>query len=186
MSGRNAPPVRSATQHHHHTIRPFSSDDSVANLTTLLHRAYRPLLDMGLRYLATHQSEEVTRARIAKRQCFVAVIGDRVVGTVSYGFPAPWPGVPWFDRPGVASVGQFAVEPELQRNGIGSSLLSHVEALARRDGAEELSLNTAEPAHHLISYYAKRGYRVVDTTDATMPNYRSVIMSKPLAAPDGY
>jgi len=87
---------------------------------------------------------------------------------------------PWFSRPGVASVGQFAVEPELQRNGIGGSLLSFVEDLARQDGVEELSLNTAEPAHHLIAYYEKRGYRVVDTTDATMPNYRSVIMSKRL------
>ena len=180
MSAFDGAQIRSALEHQNRIIRPFSPDDSIADLTALLHRAYKPLLDMGLRYLATHQSEDVTRARIAKRRCFVAVSGDRVVGTVSYGFPDPWPGVPWFSQPGVASVGQFAVEPELQRNGIGGSLLSFVEDLARQDGVEELSLNTAEPAHHLIAYYEKRGYRVVDTTDATMPNYRSVIMSKRL------
>ena len=177
MNGPDQAPVRRTLNH---TIRPFSPEDSIADLTTLLHRAYKPLLEMGLRYLATHQSEDVTRARVAKRKCFLAVSGDRVVGTVSYGFPDPWPGVSWFSRPGVASVGQFAVEPELQRNGIGGSLLSFVEDFARREGAEELSLNTAEAAHHLIAYYAKRGYRIVDTTDATMPNYRSVIMSKRL------
>jgi ribosomal protein S18 acetylase RimI-like enzyme len=79
-------------------------------------------------------------------------------------------------------VNQFAVEPELQRNGIGSALLDHVEQRAVRDGARELSLSTAEPAAHLIAYYEKRGYRHVDRTDQTMPNYRSVILSKRVVA----
>ena len=165
----------------HFTIRQLHEDDSIADLTALLHRAYKQLLDMGLRYLATHQSVEVTQRRIAEGCCFVAVMDRRVVGTVTYSFPSSWPGVPWFDQPGVASVGQFAVEPELQRQGIGSALIGHVEELASRDRATELSLNTAEGAAHLIAYYGKRGYRIVDYTDATMPNYRSVIMSKRLA-----
>ena len=86
--------------------------------------------------------------------------------------------MPWFDRPGVAAVSQFAVEPDVQGLGIGSALLARVEELARADGVVELSLNTAEPARHLVAYYEKRGYRLVDHTDATMPNYRSVILSK--------
>ena len=163
-----------------YSIRPFSDDDSIAALTDLLHRAYKRLLDMGLQYLATLQSEDVTRRRIAEGQCFVAVLNDRVIGTVTYCFPASWPGVPWFNQPGVASVGQFAVEPDLQRHGIGSALLRHVELIAQDEAAEELSLNTAQPAQHLIAYYTKRGYRCVDYTDVTMPRYRSVILSKKL------
>jgi len=135
---------------------------------------------MGLRYLATHQTEEVTRARIARGVCLVATMNERIIGTVTYAYPSRWPGVPWFDQPGVAGVGQFAVEPNQQRQGIGSALLERVEQLAREDGVTELSLNTAEPARHLIQYYEKRGYRLVDHTDATMPNYRSVILSKRL------
>jgi hypothetical protein len=45
-------PVSSST----YSIRPLRDDDSISDLTALLHRAYKPLLDMGLRYLATHQS----------------------------------------------------------------------------------------------------------------------------------
>ena len=161
-------------------IRPLEASDSIADLTDLLHRAYKRLLDMGLRYSATHQSEDVTRSRISGGVCLVATVNGRVIGTVTYAFPSPWPGVPWFDQPGVAGVGQFAVDPELQGQGIGSALLKRVEQLAREDGVTELSLNTAEPAHHLIAYYEKRGYRLVDHTDATMPNYRSVILSKRL------
>lgn len=161
-----------------YSIRPLRQEDSLADLTDLLHRAYRRLLDMGLQYLATRQPEEVTRRRIGKGKCFVAVSGTRIIGTVTYCFPPSWPQVPWFNQPGVASVGQFAVEPSLQRNGIGSALLTHVERLARDEGVKELSLNTAQPAEHLIAYYTKRGYRHVDDTDETLPHYRSVILSK--------
>ena len=161
------------------TIRPFLATDSVEQLTELLHRAYRPLLDQGWRYLATTQTPEITRQRMAKGTCFLAAVGDRVVGTITYRFPTTWVG--WFNQPFVASVGQFAVEPEWQARGIGSALLGHTEAIAWNDGAKELALSTAEPAAHLIAYYAKRGYRVVEHTDETLPNgYRSVILSKTL------
>jgi GNAT superfamily N-acetyltransferase len=161
-------------------IRPLTDSDSLVDLTDLLHRAYKRLLDMGLRYVATSQDAEQTKSRIAGGSCLVAISGEQVVGTVCYHRSAPWPGVNWFDLAYVAEVSQFAVEPALQRNGIGSALMERVEAMARADGATELALSTAEPATHLIAYYEKRGYRIVEHTDATQPNYRSVIMSKPL------
>ena len=161
-------------------IRPLAESDSLAELTDLLHRAYKRLLDMGLRYMATSQDEERTRKRITGGTCLVAAIDGRLVGTICYQRSAPWEGVNWFSLPHVAEVGQFAVEPKLQRNGIGSALMERVEDMARADGATELALSTAEPATHLIAYYMKRGYRIVEWTDATQPNYRSVIMSKTL------
>ena len=44
-------------------VRPLSPVDSIPELTRLLHRAYARLAAMGLRYMATHQSDEVTRER---------------------------------------------------------------------------------------------------------------------------
>jgi GNAT superfamily N-acetyltransferase len=161
-------------------IRPLAESDSLAELTDLLHRAYKRLLDIGLRYVATSQDEERTKGRIAGGVCLVAVIDGKLVGTICYHRSAPWAGVDWFNLPHVAEVGQFAVEPGLQRNGIGSALMEQVEEMARADGATELALSTAEPATHLINYYEKRGYRIVERTDATQPNYRSVVMSKTL------
>ena len=166
-------------------IRPLEDSDSITDLTDLLHRAYKPLLDMGLRYWATHQTEADTRKRISGGTCLVAVKDGRVIGTVSYRRRASWDGSPWIERPEVATVGQFAVEPDLQKKGIGSALMFEVEKLAASEGATELALSTAEPATHLIAYYTKRGYRFIEHTDATLPQgYRSVILSKALERDD--
>ena len=161
-------------------IRELQDGDSIEELTSLLHRAYRRLLDMGLRYWATHQTVDDTRTRIAGGTCLVAVLNGRIVGTVTYQYPPRWRDTPWYTRADVACVSQFAVEPECQRRGIGGALMTRVEAMATDDGAAELALNTAEPAVHLIDYYARRGYRLVEHTDATLPHYRSVILSKKL------
>ncbi|MCE2503456.1 MAG: hypothetical protein J4G05_05320 [Chlorobi bacterium] len=42
-------------------IRPISKDNSLEKLTDLLHRAYKPLAEMGLLYFATHQTTEQTQ-----------------------------------------------------------------------------------------------------------------------------
>ncbi|MCH9031354.1 MAG: GNAT family N-acetyltransferase [candidate division Zixibacteria bacterium] len=39
-------------------IRVFGDSDSLEELTEFLHRSYKSLADMGLRYLATHQSAQ--------------------------------------------------------------------------------------------------------------------------------
>lgn len=164
------------------TIRPFAERDSAADLTDLLHRSYASLAAMGLRFFATHQSVEQTLERIRDGACYVGEIDGCIVATIIYHAPERSGGCDWYERPDVATFGQFAVEPELQRNGYGGRLMDHVEALAASDGAAEIALDTAEPAHHLIAYYTRRGYRIVGHTQWDVTNYRSVIMSKNLAA----
>jgi len=41
-------------------IRSLQDSDDVDEITEMLHRAYAGLAAMGLRYLATHQSADVT------------------------------------------------------------------------------------------------------------------------------
>lgn len=162
-------------------IRPFAEEkDSVEELTEFLHRAYRVLADMGLRFLATHQTPEQTRNRIGEGVCLVATIDGRIAGTIIYVAPGRGHGASWYARPEVAFFAQFGVEPELRRYGVGSVLLELVEEMARHDGAGELALDTAETAHHLIAWYGKRGYRLVDHVQWDVTNYRSVILSKAL------
>lgn len=164
-------------------IRELRDTDSIDELTALLHRAYKRLLDIGLRYSATTQPAEKTRKRIAGGSCLVAEIDGAIVGTATYHRHATWVGVPWVERPDVAVITQLAVEPPRQRQGIGGLLMARVEEMAVDDGAAELALS-AEPATHLIDYYAKRGYRLVEHTDATLSSngYRSVILSKRLTS----
>lgn len=161
-------------------IRPWHASDSVEDLTELLHRAYAGLAAMGLRFWATHQSAEVTRNRIAQGECLVATIDGRICGTIVYRNPLQTNGCPWYDRPDVASFGQFGVEPDLQRHGIGRLLLAEVERRAAAAGVAELALDTAEPASHLVRWYTSLGYRFIEHAQWRQTNYRSLVLSKSL------
>jgi GNAT superfamily N-acetyltransferase len=163
-------------------VRAIRGDDSLEELTDLLHRAYAPLAALGLRFFASHQSVEQTRDRVRAGRTFVAVVDGRIVGTVTLYAARERKGPQWYRRKDIAYFGQFAIEPALQGRGYGNALLSHVEAIARADGLAELALDTAETAHHLIEYYRRHDFRVVEYTQWDVTNYRSVVMSKALVA----
>lgn len=162
-------------------IRPLSPADSIPGLTALLHRAYARLADQDLRYLATHQPDEITRKRVAQGECFVAETKGTIVGTILFKNAERANGCPWYDRDDVASISQFAVEPASQAKGLGRRLMSVVEERAMATGAREIALDTAEPATHLVSWYMRLGYRFIEHAQWTHTNYRSVILSKTLS-----
>lgn len=159
-------------------IRALALDDSLEALTVLLHRAYSALADMGLKYLATHQSVEMTKKRIDSGTCFVAVYAGRIVGTITCQPPGHFKDKGWLSADGVAHIEQLGVEPEFQKQGIANRLMDRAEALARENGVKHLALDTAVPAKHLIAWYERRGYKTVDHVNWDITNYESVIMSK--------
>ena len=106
------------------TIRALEPADFIADLTALLHRAYKGLADQGLRYLATHQSDEMTLKRASQGECYVAMTDGVLCGTILFKPAAQTKGCPWYDREDVACFGQFAVEPDLQSQGLGADWLS--------------------------------------------------------------
>lgn len=164
-------------------IRQFSNKDSISEITHLLHRAYKVLGDMGLKYLATHQSEEVTLNRIKEAYAtFIAIYNNRIVGTISLYGPKYNDIGKWYSQSFVAKFGQFAVEPKLQKYGIGSKMLEIIEEKAKEiEGVTEIALDTAESAEHLIAYYSKKGYRDVELIKWDVTNYRSRVLSKKLS-----
>ncbi len=162
------------------TIRALTPEDSLEELTALLHRAYKQLADMGLRYLATHQDVATTRRRVANGHCFVAVKDGRMVGTITYNPPGVAKGSPYIEKEGVGHLQQMGVEPELQRQGIAKALMSHAENFARENGVFEISIDTAETATHLISWYERIGYEFKEHIQWDVTNYRSVVMGKKL------
>lgn len=176
-------------------VRQLREGDSIAELTALLHRAYRPQVEMGLRPLAGRQDEATTRARTSTGENYLAVISadsrspsgeplraGQIVGTIlfeeieSAAFPTH------FLRPEVGHFSLFAVEPSCQGLGIGVALLSHIESRARELGFEELALSMAEPDTNLYNFYLRRGYRFVEHWQWPYTNYRSAILSKELVA----
>ncbi len=156
-----------------------AESDDIEALTALLHRAYASLAEAGLHYVASHQSSDVTRRRMAKGDTIVALSSTgTLIGTVTLARAAATSGSPLYDRPDVASCGQFGVEPALQGIGIGSTLLSLVEALAFHRGVSQLALDTSEQATALIRFYTARGYEPVESVTWPQVNYTSIIFTK--------
>lgn len=105
-------------------FRLISMDDSIEELTKLLHKAYKVLADKGLRYVATYQDESITLKRIKDAyKCYVGVYKGQIVATTSLYSPKASNISNWYNNDFVAKFGQFAVLPELQRYGIGSRIM---------------------------------------------------------------
>lgn len=166
---------------HEAGIRRWEADDCVHALTALIHRAYRPNAELGFHFVATHQTPEVTQDRLNSGTAFVAEIDNRIVGTITLQFPIEVPhGEYVTDRP-LALFGQFAVEPEFKGTGVGRLLLEAAENEARKLGGEEICLDTAQGADHLISYYQRQGYEIRAEADwRPEVNYKSWVMVKKL------
>ena len=162
-------------------IRAIHKDDSLEELTELLHRAYKPLADMGLRFFATHQTVEQTQSRVESGKCFVAELDGKLIGTIAlYTEPKHDDAPDWYHRPDVGWFGQFGIEPTLQGKGIGKQMIDFIEERAVELGLSELALDTSEKAEHLIQWYKRLGWRIVEETDWSVTNYRSLVMSKTL------
>ena len=170
------------------TVRPLAARDSLAALTSLLRRAYAPLAAQGMNFTAATQSAEHTRKRAAEGQCFVAECGGagggEIVGTATVCGPyevesAPWTAeVPWFRDRDTAHFHQFAVDPQMQGQGVGQRLVAACEDWARKNGYRRMALDTAEPATALRALYRRMGYGDVGQVQWQGKQYRSVIMQK--------
>jgi GNAT superfamily N-acetyltransferase len=162
-------------------IRLWRDDDSLSALTTLLNEAYRPLAEAGFRYVASWQDETVTRRRIGRGECWLALSEGEIIGTILLCMPPPHAVAPTYERPDLAMFQQFAVATAYQGQGLGGILLTRMEERARELGATELAFDTSEDAAELIAWYERRGYRFIEHCDWEVTNYRSVIYAKALA-----
>lgn len=71
-------------------IRRWTEDDDVGRFTEILHKSYAQLAELGFRYHATWQGEDVTRKRLNSGFSYLAIKKDMIVGTITLRIP---PGV---------------------------------------------------------------------------------------------
>jgi GNAT superfamily N-acetyltransferase len=156
--------------------------DSLDEITDLLHRAYANLAEMGFNYVAATQSSIVTIERFAAGIPYIARLNNCIIGTITYYSTAPddISEPDYYKRSDVAHFGQFAVSPEMQKQGIGHRLVELIEAKALQEGKCEIACDTAEGATHLIDFYKRRGYRPIGHQQWAHACYRSTILSKSL------
>lgn len=161
-------------------IRRWQDSDDVSAVTGVLHRAYAGLASLGFRYHASWQDDATTLQRLRRGVAWIALREARIVGTATLYVPPNVRGCDWYDRGDVAYFGQFAVEPDLQGEGIGRQLLEAIEAETRRRGIPHLALDTAAGATRLIETYRRHGFVQVGTADWSITNYQSIVMNKPM------
>lgn len=170
-------------------LRTIGPNDSISEITKLLHRAYKPQVEMGLKPLAGRQGDDITADRAKHSECWLALVDrpaseygnpDKIVGIILFEEIEKVTFPPFFLRPEVAHFAQFAVDPDLQGCGIGRLLLDKVEVRARENKAIELALSMAEPDRKLYDFYINRGFRLVEYWQWPYTNYRSCILSKEL------
>ncbi|WP_363213557.1 GNAT family N-acetyltransferase [Mesorhizobium sp.] len=145
-------------------IRPASEDDAepvsrviVAALRETNARDYAP--DIIARVQQSFSPSAMLQF-FRKRQVFVAVVGNRVVGTAS------------LDGAMVRSV---FVDPAFQGRHVGRRLMSRIEDAARANGVTVLTVPssvTAEP------FYSRLGFQAV--RNSFHGDERTVIMERPL------
>ncbi|WP_338931800.1 GNAT family N-acetyltransferase [Streptomyces netropsis] len=161
-------------------IRLFTEEDSVQELTCLLHRAYADHASAGRVFFASYQSSQDTAHRLRKGECWLALQGTSLVGTVTVvtpyiapeGYPAP---------AGAGSFWQLAVDPSQRGTGLGQRLLSLAEARVAARGAAQVVIDTSSQATELVGWYRRRGYVPVGTWRWDVTNYSSVVLLKDLA-----
>lgn len=163
-------------------IHELQGDEPIPVITALLHTAYAPLAARGMRYLATYQDDTTTASRLKSGSSLVAEHEGQIVGVITLRRPQESSPCAWYERREVRTFGQFAVRPDLQRLGLGRRLLGAVEQWAIMEGAEELALDTTAGAAHLIAWYQRLGFRLVQHVSWEDTNYRSVVLSKTLRA----
>ncbi|HEY3598630.1 MAG TPA: GNAT family N-acetyltransferase [Paraburkholderia sp.] len=156
--------------------------DSYEQLTTMLHRAFTRLGMMGLNCLCVDQPSSTTRKRALDGDCFVAVYGGKVVGTMTLYASDAESACEHYRVENIATLRQFGVEPEWQSRGIGKSLIAFAEHWAATRGYAQLALDTPYPAAHLLEFYRGQGFRMIDVVRFADRDYDSAILSKPPVA----
>lgn len=161
-------------------IREFNEkDDSINNITKLLHRAYSIHKKKKLNYLASYQNNDVTYSRLKSGKSFVAVIKpNKIIGTITVYDNSTSILHRHYGKKNTYHFGQFAVDPEYQGLSIGKNLYLTIEKYCKENKAYSIMTDTSVKAKKLIRMYNKWGYRIIDKEHWENTNYYSFIFEK--------
>lgn len=126
--------------------------------------------------------------RASDATVLVAIERDRVVGTATY-VPGPASRLAETDDPDDAGLRMLAVSPDATGRGIGTALVQHALALARRAGRRRLVLLTRPQMHAAHAVYRRLGFERApeldeSSDDATLLGFAIALDSGPPINPD--
>ena len=125
------------------TIRRATTDD-IAAMVALVNAAFD-----SEPFRTRPRTTEQDLPRIMRESVFLLAMQDgRIVGSLRIKLNGT-----------SAYFGMLAVDPTLQRSGIGQALLAAAEDFCRASGCTEATLSTGDFNLRLVAYYGRLGYR---------------------------
>jgi GNAT superfamily N-acetyltransferase len=150
-------------------IRKANHEDA-ARLVAVYRSAYRENRELGFPAKAVTATEADLHDWLDAGRVFVAEIEGQGVGAVRMDESSP-------ER---AKISRLGVHEDWKASGIGSALLDHVEAFARREGFEAIWLTTPGDHPRLPAFYRDRGYRKTGDHPLDYREYDEIVMEKSL------
>ena len=161
-------------------IRRLRSCDSLDALTHVLHRAFEDLARRGIECQCANQSVDRTNDRVKRGECFIAVSGSQMIGTITLEHPDRTSAIEAYRDLATASVHQLAVDPANQGAGVGGALIAYATAWAGARRYERLALDTPQGASREVAWYIGRGFDLAQTVHVLGRRYASVVLTKEL------
>lgn len=163
-------------------IRALRPTDAVEEIDRLFHTPHALMADFALRrYSRANLGEGKLEEGEPAGETYVAESESGLIGAAVFFDPENTRGCPFYDRPGVASLGPFAIQPAFQGHGLGSAMLSFLETRARETGADELAVELSPNAPHSLNKFLKEGYRYAENANWADCGQKCVILHKPLS-----
>lgn len=125
-----------------------ASEEDADRIVALVNAAFE--VERSMRASGNRTSPAGVRDEMQRGVFFVAEQNGKIVGTV---FARITDTTGYF--------GMLAVDPALQKSGIGRALREHVESYCKTRGCTVMTLRTGDFRTELLPYYTRAGYRVV-------------------------
>ncbi|AYD40934.1 GNAT family N-acetyltransferase [Clostridium fermenticellae] len=143
-------------------IRMAELEDAEKLLDMVL-RAYLPIRKLGINFAAATADINLARDHIKNNMVYIMEDEGNFKATIALRMP-------WGKNPGPAGfphIGWFAVNPDIVRKNVGSTLLDFVEQkiIVGKLKSPAVTLGTAENHPWLVDMYEKKGYQKIGRAD---------------------
>lgn len=160
-------------------IRKVTEKDSREEINRLFHTHHAVVADASLRRFYLDELLGEGSSENPKGELYLAIAeDDKILGGLVFFDTENTRGCPYYDRPGVASIGPFAVVPQFQGHGLGGAMLELIEARAKESGAKELALDISPEATHSLQNFLKRGFRFAENARWPESSARCLVLTK--------
>lgn len=132
----------------------YDDIDAIAHITSAAFKSYAKMVGIS-NIAALEETKEDIKNDIDTKRVIIAFLDGKAVGTARIAIN---------EEEKTAYLSRFGVDPEIQNNGIGKSIMNLIDKYLMHKGIKRLSLHTGAKLTSLIRFYYGRGFYVDSTT----------------------